>query len=179
MSTATQIPAGTWKSDHTHSEAAFSLRHVVSTFRGRFAGVEATLVADADGSLRLDGAVRADSIVVKDENLQAHLGSPEFFDIEQYPEITFTSSRVDLDGSQVTIEGELTIKGHTHPLKAAGTITEPVESPFGQTTLGLQVETTIDRTQYGLDWNAPLPKGGNMLSDEVTLAVDLELVHQA
>ena len=176
MSAATQIPAGTWNADRTHSEAAFSVRHVVSTFRGRFEDVDATLEAAADGTLSLTGSVKAASVVVKDENLQAHLASPEFFDTETYPEITFTSALVRAEGDAVTGEGELTLKGSTHPLVATGTITEPGDSPFGTTTLGLQLEATVDRTQYGLSWNAPLPKGGFMLSDDVKLVVDLEFV---
>jgi polyisoprenoid-binding protein YceI len=176
MSTAAQNITGTWKADRTHSEAAFSVRHVVSTFRGRFEDVDATLEAAEDGTLNLAGSVKAASVVVKDENLQAHLASPEFFDVEQYPEITFTSTLVRAEGDAATVEGELTIKGNTHPLTATGTLTEPGDSPFGTTTLGLQLEATVDRTQYGLNWNAPLPKGGFMLSDDVKLVVDLEFV---
>src|SRR3954453_5010246 len=89
----TQIPAGTWSADKVHSTVGFAVKHmVVSTFRGRFEDFDATLVSAAEGSLRLEGAVKADSIVVKDENLAAHLKSPEFFDTDGYPEITLSST---------------------------------------------------------------------------------------
>ena len=175
--TATTIPAGTYHDDGVHSSATFSVRHmVVSTFRGRFEDFSAQLVAGDDGSLRLDGVVKADSIVVKDENLAAHLKSPEFFDTERFPEIRFESLELTLDGDRVTVVGDLTIKDHTHPITGTGTITGPAEDIAGRTKVGLQLKTVVDRTQFGLDWNAPLPKGGVALANDVTLDVELELV---
>ena len=176
-STATTIPAGTYKDDGVHSAATFSVRHmVVSTFRGRFEDFSAELVVDEDGTAVLNGTVQADTIVVKDENLAAHLKSPEFFDTERHPEIRFESLRLVRDGDRVTVEGDLTIKGHTRRVTGTGTITGPAEDPFGNTKLGLALETVVDRTQFGLNWNAPLPKGGFALADEVKLQVELELV---
>jgi polyisoprenoid-binding protein YceI len=174
---ATTIPAGTYKDDGVHSAATFAVKHmVVSTFRGRFEDFSAELVVDERGDAVLNGTVKADTIVVKDENLAAHLTSPEFFDTEAHPEISFESLKVVRDGDAVTVEGNLTIKGRTHPVTGTGTITGPAEDPFGNTKLGLALETVIDRTQYGLDWNAPLPKGGFALADDVKLHVELELV---
>jgi polyisoprenoid-binding protein YceI len=174
---ATTIPAGTYKDDGVHSAATFAVKHmVVSTFRGRFEDFSAELVAREDGTAVLNGAVKADTIVVKDPNLAAHLKSPEFFDTERYPEIRFESLDVVRDGDEVTVEGDLTIKDHTHPITGKGTITGPAEDPFGNTKLGLTLETVVDRTQFGLNWNAPLPKGGFALADEVTIQVELELV---
>ena len=177
--TITQIPAGTWSADKVHSTVGFAVKHmVVSTFRGRFEDFDATLVTGDDGTLRLEGAVKADSLVVKDENLAAHLQSPEFFDAERTPEIRFESDALRIDGSDVVVDGDLTIKGITHRVEARGTITEPVEA-FGGPKLGLELETIVDRTQYGLNWNAPLPKGGFALDNEVKLIVDLELALEA
>ncbi len=178
--TATTIPAGTYKDDGVHSAATFAVKHmVVSTFRGRFEDFTAELVVDESGTAILNGTVRADTIVVKDENLAAHLASPEFFDTEAHPEIAFESLKVVRDGDAVTIEGNLEIKGNTHPVTGTGTITGPAEDPFGNTKLGLSLETVIDRTRYGLDWNAPLPKGGFALSNDVKLTVELELAKVA
>ena len=174
--TATTIPAGTYNSVIAHSEANFAVKYVVSTFRGSFADFEATLVAEEDGSARLDGTVKADSIVVKDENLAAHLKSPEFFDTEQYPEIVFHSLELTRDGDDVKVEGDLTIKGITERVTGTGTISGPSEDAFGNTKLGLELETKIDRTAFGLNWNAPLPKGGFALSNEVKLQIVLEFI---
>jgi polyisoprenoid-binding protein YceI len=172
---ATAIPAGTYTDDGVHSSAGFAVKHMLSTFRGSFGRLNAELTADEDGRLRLVGTVPVDTVIVKDENLAAHLQSPEFFDAEQYPAIRFESTEIALDGPVATLAGELTIKGRTEPVTAQGSIVGPVEDPFGNTKVGLQFETVVDRTKFGLNWNAPLPKGGFMLADDVTLSVDLEL----
>jgi polyisoprenoid-binding protein YceI len=171
-----RIPAGTYKDDGVHSSASFAVKHmVVTTFRGRFEDFSAVLTVDEDGSARLDGTVKADSIVVKDENLAGHLKSPDFFDTELYPEIKFTSLELTSDGDSVTVAGDLTIKGETRPITGTGTIVGPTEDPYGGTRLGLELETVVDRTQFGLNWNAPMPKGDAVLSNDVKLNVELEL----
>jgi polyisoprenoid-binding protein YceI len=176
LDTKTQLPIGTWKSDPTHSSASFAVKHmVVATFRGSFEQLDATLDVADDGAAQLTGSVRADSIVVKDENLQAHLGSPDFFDSERYPQVKFVSSAIRRDGEQLVLDGELTIKDHTHAVQARGTITDPHETLGGAIKIGVTLETIIDRTQYGLEWNAPLPKGGFALANDVKLTVELEL----
>ncbi len=180
VSTATALPVGTWQSDPTHSSAGFAIKHmVVATFRGRFEDLSATLEVGDDGSAELNGTVQAGSIAVKDENLQAHLGSPDFFDTERYPELRFVSTSIRRDGEELVLDGDLTIKDQTHPVEARGTITDPVETLGGAVKIGLTLETVIDRTKYGLIWNAPLPKGGVALADDVKLTVELELVQAA
>lgn len=175
--TTTPIPAGTvWAVDPVHSNVGFAVKHmVVSTFRGRFEDYDATLTANEDGSLRLQGRVAADSIVVKDPDLAAHLRAPDFFDTERHPHVTFDSTLVRADGGELVVEGELTIKGNTRPIQARGTISEP-QVTFGDLEkIGIELEAIVDRTEYGLDWNAPLPKGGFALASEVKLQVELEL----
>jgi polyisoprenoid-binding protein YceI len=174
--TATAIPGGTYKDDGVHSTAGFAVKHMLATFRGSFARFNAELTVDENGQAHLIGTVPVDSVVVKDENLAAHLQSPEFFDGEQYPEIRFESTEIVLDGPSATLTGDLTIKGHTERVIARGSVVGPIEDPFGNTKLGLQFETVVDRTKFGLNWNAPLPKGGFMLANDVTLSVDLELL---
>ena len=176
MTTATAIPTGTYTADPVHSSAGFAVKHMLATFRGGFSTINATVTADEDGTARLTGTVPVDSVVVKDENLQAHLQSPEFFDAEQYPEIRFDSVELTVDGPAATLTGDLTIKGNTERITAEGSVVGPIEDPFGNAKLGLQFETVVDRTKFGLNWNAPLPKGGFMLANDVTLSVDLELV---
>ncbi len=173
MSTTTSIErlAGNWTLNPTHSSAEFSVKYLVAKFRGSFGDLSATL---DEGNLR--GAAEVGSVNVKDPNLIGHLQSPEFFDAEQYPELTFRSTSIDLQGDQVELEGEMTIKGNTRPIHATGTIAGPTEDFMGNTKIGLALETTIDRSEFGLNWNADLPKGGKALSNQVTLSVELEFV---
>ena len=176
VDTATRLPVGAWKSDPTHSSANFAVKHmVVATFRGRFEDLDAALTVDEDGAASLTGSVSAGSVVVKDENLQAHLGAPDFFDIERYPELRFASTSIRRSGEELVLDGELTIKDQTHAVEARGTITDPAETLGGAVKIGLTLETVIDRTKFGLNWNAPLPKGGVALADDVKLTVELEL----
>ena len=122
------IPAGTWTLDPVHSTVGFAVKHmVVATFRGRFEDFDATLTVGEDGRPSSTGRVDADSIVVKDENLAAHLKSPDFFDTERYPEIRFASDADPRRGGELIVDGELTIKGHTEPVEARGTITGPAD----------------------------------------------------
>jgi polyisoprenoid-binding protein YceI len=165
--------AGTWNFVPVHSAATFSVKYLVAPFRGEFTDLRAQL---ADG--RLTGAVRVASVSVKDENLVAHLQSPDFFDAEQHPEISFSSDRLDIDGDRVTLTGELTMKGVTRPVTASGTISGPTEDYLGNTRLGLSLEAVVDRTAHGVSWNAALPKGGDALGSDVKIAVELEF-HRA
>jgi polyisoprenoid-binding protein YceI len=164
--------AGTWNFNPVHSSADFSVKYLVATFRGRFEDVQATFT---DG--QLTGAVKTTSIVVKDENLAAHLQTPDFFDAENHPDLTFASKELRIDGEELTLVGDLTIKGITKPVTATGTVVGPAQHPAGHEALGFTLETTIDRTAYGVSWNAPLPKGGGLaLSNDVKLVVELEFI---
>ena len=178
--TQTRLPVGTWKLDPTHSSAGFAVKHMgISTFRGRFEDFDARLSVSEDGAAELLGTVRADSIVVKDENLRAHLLSPDFFDTERYPELSFSSRSLRHDADELVLDGELTIKDHTHAVEARGTLTGPAETLGGVVKVGVELEAVIDRTEFGLNWNAPLPGGGIALGNEVTLTVELELARAA
>ena len=175
MSTlTTQLPAGTWTLDKVHSHAGFSVKHMgVATFRGSFTDFDATLADD-----RLVGVVCVESIDVRDENLRAHLLSPEFFDAENTPEIRFESVALRGTDAQLVVEGDLTIKGVTQRVEGTGSISAPHANISGGESVGIELETIVDRTAFGLDWNAPLPKGGFALGNDVKLSVHLELVSQ-
>jgi polyisoprenoid-binding protein YceI len=176
ISTETTIPAGTYTLDKVHSHVGFAVKHmVVATFRGRFEDFDATLDVADDGAPRLTGTVDVTSIEVKDDNLAGHLQSPEFFDSERHPELRFESDSIRVDGGDVVVDGRLTLKGQTRPVEARGTIVGPHEDIAGNTKLGLELTAIVDRTEFGLNWNAPLPKGGVALGNDVTLSVDLEL----
>lgn len=160
---------GNWAFSPVHSSAGFSVKYLVASFSAGFDDVEAVL---EDG--KLSGAVDVKSIRVKDENLATHLFAPDFFDAERHPKISFESNRIEIDGERVELEGELTMKGVTKPIRATGTVNGPTEDFMGNTRLGFVLETKVDRTAYGVDWNADLPRGGKALSNEVTLKVELE-----
>ena len=172
------IPTGTWQSDPVHSHVGFAVKHVVGTFRGSFEKFDATLT-DSSGEPRLSGRSPVESVQVREENLYGHLLSPEFFDAEQYPEITFESSRIAREDDQVSVEGNLTIKGITQAVTARGEITGPAPGPDENDRIGIDLETKVDRHDYGLDWQMELPGGGKTLGDEVTLTIHLELVKEA
>jgi polyisoprenoid-binding protein YceI len=171
------IPTGTWQSDPVHSHVGFAVKHIVGTFRANFGQFEATL-SDGSGQPQLSGRVPAESVQVKEENLYGHLLSPEFFDVEKTPEITFQSTGIKAEDGQVVIDGELTVKGITKPVVARGEITDPAAGPDGKDHIGLDLETKVDRHDYGLDWQMETPGGGKTLGDEVTLSVHLELIKE-
>lgn len=162
---------GAWNFSPVHSGATFSVKYLVASFSGGFNEVEATF---ADG--KLSGTVKVASIAVKDENLAGHLQAPDFFDTAQYPTISFSSDTLTIDGDELTLDGQLTLKGVTRPVRATGKVEGPTEDFMGKTRLGFTLSTTIDRTAYGVNWNADLPKGGKALGNDVTLTVELEFV---
>ena len=176
MSIAEQtLPAGTWKLDPVHSQAAFAVRHSgIATFRGHFTDVSADLT---DGTLT--GAVDVASVEVPVATLKGHLLAPDFFDAEQHPQITFTASDLALDGERLTVRGELTMRGVTKPLEATGTFAGPATYLDGSERVAISLETVVNRHDFGVSWNAPLPSGGNALGDDVTLTVGLELIKPA
>ena len=170
----TALPAGTWALDPVHSTIGFELPYLAGTFRGHFTEVEAKLTADS-----LTGAARVASVDVKDENLAAHLQSPEFFDAERHPELTFASSSIERDGESLKVAGELTIRGITKAVELAGTIAGPITDAFGNERVNVTLETTVDRTEFGLNWNMPLPNGQPALQNEVKLVAELYFVQGA
>jgi polyisoprenoid-binding protein YceI len=166
ITTSTSAPAGTWSVDPVHSSVSFEIRYAgVGTFRGSFREFGATL---ADGVL--DGSAQVASVDVKDEQLNGHLQSPDFFDAARFPEISFRTSDFE--------HGDLTIKGVTRPVELTGSVTEPNVDPFGREKVGVTLEATIDRTAFGVSWNAPNQGGGNYLGDDVVIKAELVLVRQ-
>jgi polyisoprenoid-binding protein YceI len=182
MSTQTiqqQIPAGTYVVDPVHSSVGFAVVHNgVSTFRSGFGGYEARL--SGGESPRLEGTVDVSSIQVDEPQLKGHLLSPEFFDAERHPRLRFESSELEVaeDGS-ATVRGELEIRGERHQVEASGRFARLGADLAGKARVGLSLAATVDRRDFGLDWNAELPNGGEALDYEVSIAVELELVEEA
>ena len=176
MATATKL-AGTYTADPVHSSFAFSVRYQgVSLFKGSLDEVGAKLV---DG--KLEGSAKVESISIRTpEQFRAHVLSGEFFDAANHPEVTFSSSDLDLsDDGTAKVRGELTIKGITKPVEAQGTWIAPAPDAFGNTRGHLQLEAIINRTEWDMNWNMDLPTGGKVLSNDVTLTVDVSLTEQA
>lgn len=169
-----ELPTGSWTLDPVHSTIGFELPYLAGIFRGQFRDVEAKLTAEG-----LSGSARVESIDVKDENLAAHLQSPEFFDVERYPELTFVSRSIERSGDEVTVGGDITIRGTTKPVELAGTIAGPFTDAFERERLNVKLETSVDRTDFGLNWNMPLPTGEPALQHEVTLVAELYFVKEA
>jgi polyisoprenoid-binding protein YceI len=177
MTTATTPLTGRYQADPIHSSFGFAVKHMgVNTFRGTLGDVEASLT---DGVL--EGRAKAESISINNPpEFRAHVLGGDFFDVANHPEVTFRSADVDLaDDGTATVRGELTIRGITRDLVATGTWTAPAENPMGVQVAALELSADIDRTQFGITWNMPLPKGGNILAERVTLNVHLELQQQA
>src|SRR3954453_5788705 len=119
--TRTELPTGTWNVDPVHSQVGFAVEYMIGTFRGSFSPVQGTLTVGDDGTTELKGSAHATSVKVQDENLGTHLLSPDFFDAERAPKITFSAARIDRHDDHVTVNGELTIKGITQPVTLSGT----------------------------------------------------------
>ncbi len=167
------LPAGTWAVDKTHSNVGFAVDYMAGTFTGAFSEFDAIV---ADGALK--GSAKVASVQVKDPNLEAHLQSPEFFDAERSPELTFRSNSIERDGDQVRIDGEITIKGHTEAVEITGSISDPIADQYGGERFGLKLEAVVARDEFGLSWNNPLPSGEPALANEVTITADLQLAKQ-
>jgi polyisoprenoid-binding protein YceI len=173
--TVTIAPAGTWGLDAVHSAVGFEVEYLGGTFKGSFREIDATLVV-GDDAVSLEGSAKVASVDVKDENLAGHLQSPDFFDAERYPEIRFTANNVSLDGETVKVEGDLTIKGITHAADVTGKVSSPLTDGYGRERIGLKLDTRVDRTEFDVNWNNPLPSGEQALANDVTVVAELFFV---
>jgi len=176
-SPALVIPTVTWTIDPSWSALEFEVRKLgLVTIKGRVPGFSGT-IHGAEGTI--NGVVDATSITTFDADRDAHLQSPEFFDTQRYPELTFASTSVELDGDELVVSGDLTIKGVSKPVALRGELRGPENDPWGGERIGLALETTIDRTDFGLEWNAPLPGGGFLLPNEVVLRANFAATRSA
>ena len=168
------LPAGTWSVDKIHSTVGFAVDYMAGTFSGTFSDFDAVV---SDGLLR--GSAEVASVQVKDPNLEAHLQSPDFFDAERSPGLTFESASIERNGDRVRIEGQITIKGHTEPAEITGVVSDPISDAYGGERFGLRLEAVVDRDRFGISWNNPLPSGEPALSNQVTITADLQLSKEA
>lgn len=174
-----QVPAGTYTVDPVHSTIHFGVVHNgVSTFRSGFRDYEARLEGGVEP--KLFGSVAVASVDVSEEMLKGHLLSPEFFDAERHPRLNFSSTGFDLaeDGG-LRLRGELEIRGAVHEVEASGRFAQLGTDLAGNARVGISLETSVDRRSFGLDWQAELPSGAEVLDYTVDIAVELELVREA
>ncbi|HUC07592.1 MAG TPA: YceI family protein, partial [Solirubrobacterales bacterium] len=167
--------------DPSHSTVGFQTRHLmVSKVRGHFAEYSADLtVADRPEDSTVAVTIQVASVSTADEGRDGHLLSPDFFDAGRYPQLRFSSSELSVaDDGAVTLRGELEIRGETREVEASGKFGQLGADLAGNARVGLSVAATVDRRNFGLDWNAELPSGGEVLDYEVAVAVELELVEE-
>jgi len=171
------VPAGTWVVDPVHSSANFEVEHgEISAFHGGFKPIDAKLIA-GDSGLQLEGAVGVASVTINDENIKPHLLSPDFFDADRNPDVRFRSTEITGTPDDLRVVGELSMAGVSKSVEARGRIRGPVDFG-GPQKLSLALETAIDRTDYGMDWQMKLPSGQDALGYEIKLTVVLELVQE-
>jgi polyisoprenoid-binding protein YceI len=184
MSTTTisaeQIPAGTYAIDPSHSSVGFEVRHMgIATVRGSFRTFEGAIDATGDAPV-LNGTVQVSSVDTGDEQRDAHLKAPDFFDVEQHPQITFHTTAIEAgDDGKIRLAGEITMKGTTKPIELAGTAANGGTDPWGNERVGFEVEGVIDRRDFDLKWNQTLPNGNLLVSNDVKLVVSVSAVKGA
>lgn len=173
------VPSGVWNVDPSHSELGFSVRHAgISKVKGKFTDFEAKVVADEEFSnVFVEATAKADSFTSGDANRDGHVKSADFFEVEKYPVLTFKSTKLNRNGSDFELEGDLTIKGITKHVVFDVEFNGVATDPFGNTRAGLSATTKISRKEFGLTWNAVLETGGVLVADKVSIELELSFIH--
>ena len=177
--TATRTRA-VWTIDPAHTHVEFAVRHLmISTVKGRFAGVQGTVWIDESDPSAVEVDVRIDAATIDTREAQrdAHLKSADFFDVEKYPDLTFRNARVlDSTGEEFRLSGDLTIHGVTRPVTLVVNREGRAKDPWGGERAGFSATTKINRREFGLTWNQALETGGFVVGDEIRITIDVELV---
>ena len=174
---STTLTAGTWAIDPTHTEVGFVARHLmVSKVRGSFTDVSGTVeVAEDITQSRVDVTAKIASVETGSADRDAHLKSEDFFDAEKFPTMRFVST--SFDGS--TLTGDLTIKDVTKSVEFDVDFGGVGQDPWGNTKAGFEATATVNRKDWGLTWNAAVEGGGVLVSDKITINIDVQLAKQA
>jgi len=168
LTTGQVVPTGTWAVDPTHSQVDFVVKHLgVSTIRGTFSDFQATLTGG--DTTTLAGTIRLASVSTRDENRDAHLLSPDFFDADRHPEARFEATFV----TPSKVVGNFTLRGVTREIELAASFTEPTDDSAGGERIGIELEGEINRTDYGVSFNMPLPSSVPALGEKVKLLASL------
>ncbi|MQA86437.1 MAG: hypothetical protein GEV03_17850 [Streptosporangiales bacterium] len=182
-STATELPGlvpGTWTIDPTHTEVGFSVRHLmVSKVRGRFSKVDGEInIAENLQESSARATIEMASVDTRAEDRDNHLRSPDFFDVENHPTMTYASTGIRRNGEDYEVDGELTIRGVTRPVTLTVEWGGVHPDPWGGQRLGLSATGRINRQDFGMDFNIPIEGGGVVVGDRIDLTVDAEAVLQ-
>jgi polyisoprenoid-binding protein YceI len=176
-----QTSTTTWNIDPAHSMAEFKVKHMmIANVKGQFSKVSGALFLDESdlANSRVEASIEAASIHTRDEQRDAHLKSPDFFDVEKFSTLHFKSKSISIvrDG-ELSVEGDLTIRGVTRKVRfAVDGPTPPTKDPWGNTRVAISAITKINRKDFGLTWNAALETGGILVGDEVTITLDVEFL---
>lgn len=172
----------TWKIDASHSEITFKVKHlVISTVSGKFTDFDATVIADKEdfSDAEVTFSAKIESITTGNEQRDGHLKSADFFDAANHPELSFKSTSIkQLSGSDYELNGDLTIRGTTKPITLKAEFGGIQQDFYGNTVAGFELAGKINRQEYGLTWSAVTEAGGVVVSDDVRIAVNVELIKQ-
>jgi polyisoprenoid-binding protein YceI len=176
----TRIPSGTYQIDPTHSAVEFAVKHLmISTVRGRFTDVKGTLDLPESGDAKVDITIGAKSITTGVDPRDVHLRSADFFDVEKYPELRFVSTEATRHGDGWRLVGNLTMHGVTLPVTLAVTEEGSGVDPWGNHKVAFSATGKLNRTHFGLTYNAALETGGVLVGEEIKLSIDAQLVKLA
>ena len=179
MTTAFATTTTTYNIDKAHSEVTFQVRHLLTKVRGRFSEFNGTIEydeADPERSL-VDVEVQAASIDTNERDRDRHLRSADFFDVEKIRALTFRSTRIRRESEDTfTVTGDLTIRGVTRSVSFDVSLLGKAKDPWGNERIAFEAETTINRKDFGLTWNAALETGGFLVGDEVTLTLSVQAI---
>lgn len=172
---------GTWAIDPTHSTLTFSVKHLaISKVRGSFEKFDVTVVTAEDPTATtVEAVIDVASVNTGQKDRDAHLRTSDFFQVDEFPTATFTSSSIAITGDDFTINGSLTLRGVTKPVTITGEFGGIVTDGYGQTKAGITASAKINRHDFGVSWNAALEAGGLTLGDDISLTLELQLVLQA
>jgi polyisoprenoid-binding protein YceI/predicted dinucleotide-binding enzyme len=175
-----ELPAGTWTIDPVHSSISFSVRHLmVSKVRGTLGTFSGVITVPSEGTPSVSAEIAVGSVSTGNDERDAHLKSVEFFDVEQYPSATFTSTGAWADGGGYVLEGDFTLKGITKPISLALEF-NGINPGMGRGAVaGFEASVVLNRKDFGIDINMPLETGGVVLGDKVTVTLDIEALKQA
>lgn len=177
--TVKALPDGAWSLDPAHSAVSFETKHMgFATVRGRFKVISGKVVGGEEPAL--EGVVDTASVTTDEEQRDGHLLSPDFFDVERFPQATFRSTSFEqLPGGSVRFSGDLTLRGVTKEIDLTGFVVGTGTDPLGNERVGLELSGLIDRNDFGVKWNAPLPSGGFLVGDQVRIVLDVSAVKEA
>ncbi|MFZ9628644.1 MAG: YceI family protein [Ilumatobacteraceae bacterium] len=178
MSDLSALTPGTWNVDGSHSTVEFSVRHLmIAKVRGRFTDISGSVTVGADPlQSSLTASVRTGSVSTNDDGRDGHLRSADFFDSEQFPEMSLASTGLEARGSSYILHSTLTIKSVSKPVDWTLDFEGVATDPWGNTKAGFSARAEVNRKEWGLEWNAPLETGGVLVGETVTLSLEIELV---